>query len=127
VTSQKNILKYFCNEKITHNIINEGCHIDFYGPNVDSLLHSSISQLLTWATVHGGLITRSEIVDVFHIKSQADRTVRRLCNTTINGPNSCLSFLFLIKDWSEACQEKNIYIGLKQTSFMRSTIKNKKL
>jgi hypothetical protein len=43
VTSQKNILKYLCSEKITHNAINEGCHIGFYGPNVDNLLHSSIS------------------------------------------------------------------------------------
>jgi hypothetical protein len=29
--SQKNILKYLCSEKITHNAINEEHHIDFYG------------------------------------------------------------------------------------------------
>jgi hypothetical protein len=56
VASKKNIFKYLCNEKTTYNfqkkkkkkktynIINEGCHIDFYGPNVGSLLHSSISR-----------------------------------------------------------------------------------
>jgi hypothetical protein len=43
VASQKNILEYLCSEKKIHNAINEGWHIDFYGPNVDSLLHSSIS------------------------------------------------------------------------------------
>jgi hypothetical protein len=43
MASQKNILKYLCSEKTTHNAINEGCHIDFYGPNVGSLLHSIIS------------------------------------------------------------------------------------
>jgi hypothetical protein len=40
---QKNILKYICSEKITHNAINEGCHINFYGSNMGSLLHYSIS------------------------------------------------------------------------------------
>jgi hypothetical protein len=40
---QKNILKYLYSEKITHNTINEGCHIDFYRINVDNLLCSSIS------------------------------------------------------------------------------------
>jgi hypothetical protein len=34
VASKKNILKYICSEKITHNVINEGCHIDFYEPNM---------------------------------------------------------------------------------------------
>jgi hypothetical protein len=32
MASQKNILKYLCSEKIIHNAINEGCHINFYGP-----------------------------------------------------------------------------------------------
>jgi hypothetical protein len=50
VASQKNILEYLCSEKITHNAINEGCHIDFYKPNVNSLLHSSISPFLGWKT-----------------------------------------------------------------------------
>jgi hypothetical protein len=36
VASQKNILKYLCSEKTTHNAINEGYHIDFYGSNVGS-------------------------------------------------------------------------------------------
>jgi hypothetical protein len=43
VASQKNILKYFYSEKITYNAINEGCHIDIYGPNINNLLYSSIS------------------------------------------------------------------------------------
>jgi hypothetical protein len=40
---QKNILKYLYSEKITHNIINKGCHINFYGQNMSSLLHYNIS------------------------------------------------------------------------------------
>jgi hypothetical protein len=43
VAFQKNILKYLCSEKTTHKVINEGCHIDFYGSNMNSLLHSNIS------------------------------------------------------------------------------------
>jgi hypothetical protein len=45
VAFQKKNLKYLYSEKITHNAINEGCYIDFYGPNVGNLLHSSISHL----------------------------------------------------------------------------------
>jgi hypothetical protein len=42
VVSQKNILKYFCSEKIIHNTINEECHINLYRLNINNLLHSSI-------------------------------------------------------------------------------------
>jgi hypothetical protein len=42
VASQKNILEYFYNEKIIHNAINEGYHINFYGLNINNLLHSNI-------------------------------------------------------------------------------------
>jgi hypothetical protein len=44
VASQKNILKYFCSKKTTHNAINKGCHIEFYGSNVGNLLHSNNSK-----------------------------------------------------------------------------------
>jgi hypothetical protein len=47
MASQKNILKYLCNEKTIHNAINEGCHIDFYGPNMGNLLYSSIFHYFT--------------------------------------------------------------------------------
>jgi hypothetical protein len=40
-----NILKYLYSEKTTHNIINEGYHINFYRPNINNLLHSTIPSL----------------------------------------------------------------------------------